>query len=156
MKFVLLTPASASEKWCDLAEEVYLEKINHFFKMNVQLLKPKKAARTESEFKRQAESEDILAQITNDDYVILFDERGDSQSSKEFAKTLQSGIGSSKKRVVFIIGGAFGVNELVRRRAQKVIKFSDMVFNHLVAKTVALEQIYRGLTIIRNLPYHND
>jgi 23S rRNA (pseudouridine1915-N3)-methyltransferase len=57
--------------------------------------------------------------------------------------------------VIFLIGGAFGVSEEVRSRAQLKVSFSAMVFNHLVAELVALEQIYRAFTIIKNLPYHN-
>lgn len=63
---------------------------------------------------------------------------------------------SGKKRSVFVIGGAFGVDETVKARAQKTICLSSMVLNHLVAKVVVLEQIYRSFTILGHLPYHNE
>jgi 23S rRNA (pseudouridine1915-N3)-methyltransferase len=156
MKFVLYNLATAKEAWADEAARLYTQKISHFNPFEIQTLKPKKSSREDAAVKKKEESELILSSLSNDDFVILFDERGKSFNSIEFSKKMESVLSSSKKRAVFIIGGAYGVSDEVRQRAQLVVTLSPMVMNHLLAQTVALEQIYRAFTIIRNLPYHNS
>ncbi|MBS1969013.1 MAG: 23S rRNA (pseudouridine(1915)-N(3))-methyltransferase RlmH [Bdellovibrionales bacterium] len=156
MKFVLYNLATAKEAWADEAARLYTQKISHFNPFEILTLKPKKSSRDEAAVKKKEESELILSSLSNDDFVILFDERGKSFNSIEFSKKIESVLSSSKKRAVFIIGGAYGVSDEVRSRAQLVVTLSPMVMNHLLAQTVALEQIYRAFTIIRNLPYHNS
>lgn len=156
MKFVLLTLTTAKETWAQEAKELYTQKLKPFVPFEIKELKPKKSSRDQKEFKLKEESQLILSELTSDDYVILFDERGKSLSSEEFSSQIEKIFLSGKKRAVFIIGGAFGVDDSIRKRAQVVVSFSRMVMNHLVAQTVALEQIYRGLSILKNLPYHNS
>lgn len=156
MKFILYNLATAKEVWAEEAARLYTQKISHFNSFEIQVLKPKKSSRDEAEQKKREESELILNSLSSDDYVILFDERGRSFNSIEFSKKIENILSSSKKRAVFIIGGAYGVTDDVRTRAQLVVSLSPFVMNHLLAQTVALEQIYRAFTILRNLPYHNS
>ncbi len=156
MKFVLYNLATAKEAWADEAARLYTQKISHFNPFEIQTLKPKKSSRDDAAVKKKEESELILFSLSQDDYVVLFDERGRSFSSIEFSKKIEGVLSSSKKRAVFIIGGAYGVSDEVRSRAQLVVTLSPMVMNHLLAQTVALEQIYRAFTILKNLPYHNS
>jgi 23S rRNA (pseudouridine1915-N3)-methyltransferase len=155
MKFVLYNLATAKEVWADEAANLYCQKISYFNPFEIQTLKPKKSSRQESAQKKKEESELILSSISKDDFVILFDERGKALNSTEFSKKVEGIFSSSKKRAVFIIGGPYGVSDEVRSRAQLVVMLSPMVMNHLLAQTVALEQIYRAFTILKNLPYHN-
>jgi 23S rRNA (pseudouridine1915-N3)-methyltransferase len=97
----------------------------------------------------------LLSVLAKDDFIVLFDERGKTFNSIEFSKKVENILSSSKRRGVFIIGGAYGVSDEVRARAQLVVTLSPMVMNHLLAQTVALEQIYRAFTILKNTPYHN-
>lgn len=156
MKFVLLTCATASEAWADEAEALYTKKISPFLPFEVRRLKIKKAAREEREQKIKTDSDALLAEIKSDDYVIVFDERGESFDSRKFAQKMESILNSGKKRTLFVVGGAYGFDDRVRSRAQMKVSLSKMVLNHLVAQTVALEQIYRSFAILKNLPYHND
>lgn len=156
MKFVVLTCASANEKWAEVAEDLYVQKISPFIPFEMKELKIPKSGRDDKEFKIKNDSQAILKELKPEDYVILFDERGNSFSSREFSAKVQNILNTGKKRAVFIIGGAFGVDDSVKSRADLQVSFSKMVFNHLVAQTVCLEQIYRAFTILKNLPYHND
>ncbi len=155
MKFILYNLATAKENWSEEVSELYKKKISHFIQFEIQTLKAKKSAREDADFKRNAESSLILGNINKDDYVVLFDERGSALDSIAFSKKIENILGSSKKRAVFIIGGAFGVNEMVRSRADLKISLSPMVMNHLMAQAMTLEQVYRSFTIIRKIPYHN-
>lgn len=156
MKFVLYNLATAKEPWAEQVTELYKKKISHFVGFDVQTLKPKKSAREDAEYKKREESELILKNITADDYVILLDERGSVLDSIKFAKKIETVMGSSKKRCVLIVGGAFGVTEDIRSRAQLVVSLSPMVMNHLMAQAMLLEQVYRAFTIIHKIPYHNS
>jgi len=102
MKIVLYTVATAREPWSDEAARLYTQKIAHFNSFEIQNLKPKKSSRDEAEQKKKAESELILSSLTNDDYVIVFDERGRALNSLDFSKKVENILGSSKKRAVLI------------------------------------------------------
>lgn len=155
MKFILYNLATAKEPWADEVNELYKKKISYFVPFDIQTLKTKKAAREDAAFKKSEESQLILKNLNGDDYVILFDEKGSVLNSIQFAKKIENVLGSSKKRAIFIIGGAFGVSEEVQKRADLKVSLSPMVMNHLMAQAMSLEQIYRALTIIKNIPYHN-
>lgn len=155
MKVILLNVATAKEPWADEAFKLYVKKIHHFVPFEIVSLKPKKSAREEAAIKKAEETQLIIDWLQKDDFVVLFDERGKSLDSVQFAKKVETTMSSGKKRIVFIIGGAFGVGEELRKRADLVVTLSPMVMNHLVAQTMALEQIYRAFTIIKGIPYHN-
>lgn len=156
MKIVLLTVNSAKEKWSEEVVQLYQKKLNHFFSFEIVNLKPKKYAREDSEVKRKSDSEQLLGQISSDDYVIVFDERGESLNSPQYAKKINSALNCGKKRIVLVLGGAFGLTEDVRKKAQLNVSLSSMVYNHLIAEAVILEQTYRAFTILKNIPYHNE
>lgn len=155
MKFVLYNLATAKEPWADEAARLYTAKINHYTSFEIQTLKPKKSARDEAPQKKKDESDLIRSSLLTSDYVVAFDERGKVFNSLEFAKKIDHILMSSKKRAVFVIGGAYGFTDEVRERADLVVSLSPMVMNHLLAQTVALEQIYRAFTILKNISYHN-
>ncbi|MFN8791797.1 MAG: 23S rRNA (pseudouridine(1915)-N(3))-methyltransferase RlmH [Bdellovibrionales bacterium] len=152
----LLTIMSSKSDWLERVCDEYSQKINHFEKFELIQIKSSKLAREEAQAKKKAESEAILKALRPDDYVILFDERGLAQSSVQFAKKIEKLHTAGTRRITFIIGGAFGVDESVQKRAQETWKLSELVMNHHVASTVALEQIYRAFTIMKNKPYHNE
>lgn len=152
----VLAVTENKEKWVRSANELYAEKLSHFAKCELLALKPYKSARGDTEEKITKESEAILKKIDSRDYVILCDERGKTYGSIDFSKVLQKTIESTgSASIVFVVGGAYGVSDEVRGRANLKLKLSEMVMNHYVAHTVLLEQIYRSFTIIKGLPYHN-
>ncbi|MFP5518420.1 MAG: 23S rRNA (pseudouridine(1915)-N(3))-methyltransferase RlmH [Bdellovibrionia bacterium] len=155
MKVVFLTVATAKEEWADQAIGLYLKKLNHFFPTEYRSLKPKKYSRDSSEIKKQEDSVLLLESISKDDFVFLLDEKGQTLDSLQFSKKIETVLMSGKKRIVFVVGGAFGVSEELKKRADLQLSLSKMVFNHLVAQVVVCEQVYRALTIKNNLPYHN-
>lgn len=155
MKAILFDFKTAKEEWFDLAVATYTKKLNPYIPFEVISLKSSKSDRDDAASKKKQESEDLLKKITSDDYVILFDEKGKDLDSIQFSKQIEAAQMSGKKRLVFIIGGAFGVSDDIKSRAQLKVSLSKMVMNHLVAETVALEQIYRSFTIIKRIPYHN-
>ena len=101
------------------------------------------------------ESERMLATLKPNDFVVLLDERGKMFDSPALSKVLTAPLEQSKK-VVIIIGGAYGVSQLVRDRANIVWSLSPLVFPHQLVRLILVEQLYRTQSIRSGLPYHND
>lgn len=105
-------------------------------------------------FTRHTESLKIMNAVRPNDYVILLDERGRTIKSEALASLINTAQ-THTRDIVLIIGGAHGVDESVLQRADTIISFGCSVFPHQLVRLMAIEQIYRSLTIIKGLPYHN-
>lgn len=92
---------------------------------------------------------------TPSDPIILLDERGKEFDSLEFSKLIDRYQIDSSKRLVFIIGGAYGVNDLVRERTSLTVSLSNMTFPHQIVRLILAEQIYRAFSIIKGGSYHH-
>lgn len=103
---------------------------------------------------RRDESRRLLQKIKADDYVILCDERGSQLSSEAFAAKI-SGI-LPPKRLVIVVGGAYGVDDSLRQRADFIWALSALVFPHQLMRLILAEQLYRAQTISTNHPYHHQ
>jgi 23S rRNA (pseudouridine1915-N3)-methyltransferase len=104
---------------------------------------------------RQDESERILATVSASDYVVLLDEAGRNITSPTLSAQLESQFNHSKRPVI-IIGGAYGVDERVRARADFTWSLSKLVFPHQLVRLIAIEQIYRAQSIASGTSYHHD
>jgi 23S rRNA (pseudouridine1915-N3)-methyltransferase len=101
---------------------------------------------------KQHESENILKHITKTDFVILLDETGSQISSNQLSEM----IFAANNNVVFVVGGAYGVDDNVFARANFVWSLSKLVFPHQIVRLLLSEQIYRAYTISINHPYHHS
>lgn len=104
---------------------------------------------------RQYESERILSHLGRNDFVVLLDERGKQLTSPAFSALL-SQVSGQMSDVTIVIGGAYGVNDELRRRANYMLSLSKMVFPHQLVRLILLEQIYRAQCIYHNHPYHHE
>lgn len=102
------------------------------------------------------EAAKILDKLKPDDHLILLDEKGKAYSSVEFSKFIEQKENQSLKKLVFLIGGAFGFDEMIYQRAQGSLSLSKMTFSHQLIRLLFLEQLYRAYTILHNFPYHNE
>lgn len=156
MKLALVTVGGQKEPWLLELSAEYERKIKHFVPFEIVRRKPAKLERASREAKREAESRLILGALSKDDVVVLCDERGAAVNSLKFSESFVKFFERGKPRVVVVIGGAFGASQELRQRADWTWSLSPLVLNHHVAQAVALEQLYRALTIWRNIPYHNE
>ena len=154
-KWILFDFKTAKEPWFEELSRLYEKKIKPFSAFEILHLKTIKVDRDEFEIKKKFEEKVILEKLSSDDYVIVLDEKGKKMDSIQFSNLVAKAAASGKKRGVFIIGGAFGLSDAVKKRSNVEICLSDMTMNHLVAETVLLEQFYRAQTILNRIPYHN-
>lgn len=104
---------------------------------------------------RQEESERLFAHLKSTDFVILLDERGHNLSSPQLTHQLTSCFNHSQS-VTIIIGGAYGVTESLRQRADVVWSLSNLVFPHQLVRLILIEQLYRAQEIDRGGRYHHS
>ena len=104
---------------------------------------------------KDAEGAAILKLIRPEDSVLLFDERGKDCDSPGLAALLDAELNDGTKRLVLIIGGAFGVSDAVMARADKTIRLSAMVFPHMLVRLIVVEQLYRAWSIRSGGKYHH-
>ncbi len=104
---------------------------------------------------KESEGAAILKQIKDDDLVVLFDERGKDITSEGLAALLDTALSEGTKRLVCIIGGAYGVSEEVAQRANKTLKLSSLVFPHMLVRLIVAEQLYRAMSIREGGKYHH-
>lgn len=104
---------------------------------------------------KESEGAAILRQIKEGDFVVLLDERGRDTDTPGLAALLEKHLTSGTKRLVYIIGGAFGVSEEVAKRANLTLKLSSLVFPHMLVRLILVEQLYRATSIIDGGKYHH-
>lgn len=155
MKLLLLAIGKQHDSLLADVINNYTKRLQHYCKPSWRLLDAAKGKIT-LDVARRTESSAIRAEITPDDFVILLDERGRQLSSPALAKLLEARQQQATKRVVFIIGGAYGVDDDLRKRADFVWSLSNLVFPHQLVRLILTEQIYRAFTIIKNEPYHHQ
>lgn len=104
----------------------------------------------------EKESENILSFLKKDDYVVLLDEEGSDMTSITFAEFLGEKMNDATRRMVFIIGGAYGVSDEVKTRANYIWRLSRLVFPHMVVRLLLVEQLYRAVSILQGGKYHHE
>lgn len=117
---------------------------------------PRNAARLAAPELMLAEAEIILRKLEPTDHLILLDEKGKAMDSVDFAGLLEKRMMHSGQRTVFLIGGAYGFAEPLRHRADGLLSLSKMTFSHQLVRLIFWEQLYRAVSIIHGLPYHNS
>ena len=99
------------------------------------------------------EGEKILSKIKDSDYVITLEIDGNSLDSLEVAKKINSNF-NSNKNLTFVIGGSYGLDDMVKLRSDYKLSFSRLTFPHQLFRVILLEQIYRAYKINNNENYH--
>ncbi len=116
----------------------------------------KNAKNMSADVLKQKEGETFLSKINKDDLLFLFDERGKQYSSVDFAHFIEKNQVNAVKKLVIVIGGAYGFSEEIYSRANGEISLSKMTFSHQMIRLFAVEQVYRAMTILKGEPYHNS
>jgi 23S rRNA (pseudouridine1915-N3)-methyltransferase len=157
MKIQFWSVGKAHEKYVEQGIQDFTKRISKYYPVEWRLFS---AARQtvnslEADIKKN-ESSSILQALQKDDYLVLLDERGKQLSSPLLANFIEQRANSSVRQLIFLIGGAFGVDDTVRNRANYTLALSHLVFPHQLVRLIIAEQVYRACTIIRNEKYHHE
>ena len=155
MKFRFIWPRSTADAELAVVLERYLNRVRHFFPVELIELAPERGRQAQSDVAiMRAQSARLLAAIPDRGYVVVLDERGQTIDSLKFAKWLERLTIDSPHGINFVIGGDVGFDDSVRKRADKLLALSPMTLPHQFARVILLEQIYRACTLMRNISYH--
>jgi 23S rRNA (pseudouridine1915-N3)-methyltransferase len=105
---------------------------------------------------QKAEAQLLLKSIPAKNFVILCDERGKDMTSRDFAAKLSEWQDGGLGNLTFIVGGADGVTDDIRAKANFTLSFGHLTWPHRLARVMLLEQIYRARQILAGHPYHRD
>lgn len=157
MKITLLQTGKTTEKHIAEGVETYSGRIRKFSGFEILTVPDLKNTKNMPPREQKLlEGKKILRVLGKNDYIVLLDEKGREFRSAEFAAWLQKQLISSGKRLVFIIGGAWGFSEDVVEKAELKMSVSKMTFPHQLVRLLFVEQLYRAFTIINNEPYHHE
>ena len=156
MKIKLLVVGKTSNTFIKSLISDYEDRINHFINYEIIKINLKKNKNISEKEIKKKEGIKILDRIEKKDYVVLFDENGKEYSSVEFSEFIKNKITNFSKKIIFVVGGAYGFSDDIYVRSNSLISLSKMTFSHQMIRIFILEQLYRAFTIINNHPYHNN
>ena len=157
MKITLL---SVGKTDCDAIAQLvdrYRKRINFYISFETLVVPDLKNRKNLSEKEQKMrEGNSLMKALQPSDYVVLLDDKGKRFSSVEFALFIEKKRHSVPKRLVFVVGGAYGFSDEIYARANEKLSLSKMTFTHQMVRLVFVEQLYRAMTILSNEPYHHE
>lgn len=157
MKVTLLVIGKTDATYLKEGLNEYTKRLKHYVNFEMVVIPDiRKAKNLGVENQKKREGELILIKKSAGKELHLFDEKGKSFSSREFAKFLEKKMLSGLKELVFVIGGPYGFSDLVYKNAASKISLSQLTFSHQMVRLLCTEQIYRAFTILKGEPYHHD
>jgi 23S rRNA (pseudouridine1915-N3)-methyltransferase len=156
VKLLLLALGKAHESYVKAGTEDFTKRINRYFKSEWKILAPpKNAGSLDDAALKKKEAALISQQLEDGDFLVALDERGSQVSSEKLAAFLQARANESVKRVVFLIGGAYGLDPAIIKQANFTWSLSPLTFPHQLVRLILSEQLYRACTILKNENYHH-
>lgn len=157
LKIRVLAVGKLRERYLASGIEEYRSRLGHYADLAIDEVVVTKASRLpEGPERNNAEGEEILRRISPGEFVIALDERGKELTSRVFSEFLQQRMNRGESRLCFVIGGAGGLSEAVKQRADYSLSLSRLTFPHQLCRLILVEQLYRSFTILHGTPYHKD
>ncbi len=156
MKIQFWTVGKAHEAYVKAGVEDFTKRISRYYPVEWVIIPvPKNAGMLSEMDLKKKEGETLLEWLQPDDYLVALDERGKNISSEGLAQFLQQRANESQKKLVFLIGGAYGIDEAVLKKAKLKWSLSALTFPHQLVRLILAESVYRACTILRNEKYHH-
>jgi len=134
----------------------FTKRLNNYFPVSWKIIPTvKNSSSLSMQDLRKKEGEAVLKLLGEGDFLVLLDERGKQLDSMQLAHMLQTRANESVRQLIFLIGGAFGVDEQVKKKAGITWSLSALTFPHQLVRLILAEQVYRACTILKNEKYHH-
>lgn len=157
MKITLIQIEKTSDAYIETGISVYQNRLKNYIVFDtITINMPKQVRQKPFEEQKRAEAQEIMKQIDPSDFLVCLDEKGKHLSSVKFAEFLNKRMVAGTRRLVFLIGGPFGIDKTVLDRAQYMLSLSEMTFSHQMIRLFFCEQVYRAFTILKNEKYHHE
>ena len=156
MKILLLQIDKTQDTYIRDGVDIYVKRLKNYISFDSHTIQVSKQIRQRTVNEQKLEEAKLILQfLTNEDELLVLDEKGKEMSSPEFSGFLSKKQNSSVKRLVFLIGGPFGFDQQIYQRANSLLSLSKMTFSHQMIRLFFVEQLYRAYTIIKNEKYHH-
>ena len=157
MKLHFWSVGKVHESYVKEGVELFTKRITHYYPVEWNIIPmPKNSSMLSEMDLKKREGETILNFLKQKDHLVLLEEKGQQLKTEELAGLIQARSNESVKNLIFLIGGAYGVSEAVKKRANFKWSLSSLVFPHQLVRLVLAEQVYRACTILRNEKYHHS
>ena len=159
MKITIACVGKIKEKYLTAGIEEFCKRLTPFCKLEIVAINEEKMPDDPTPATKQQvlekETQRLMAIIPENSYVFLLDVIGKQLSSPELADKMDALALAGNSHLTFVIGGAFGYTDALRKRADFAISFSKMTFTHQMIRLLLVEQIYRAYKIANHQKYHN-
>ncbi len=156
MKICFWVIGKTNEKYLEEGIRIYEKRLHHYLPFTMDIIPDvKSGGPLAAAMVKEKEGNLILAKLKPEDYLILLDEQGKSYDSVGFARYMEKNLHLPARRIIFLVGGAYGFSPEVYGRANDKLALSAMTFSHQMIRLFFCEQLYRAMTILRHEPYHN-
>jgi 23S rRNA (pseudouridine1915-N3)-methyltransferase len=156
MKIALWSVGKQHDAYVKSGIEEFTKRLSKYFAVEWQLIPvPKNATLLSESEMKQKEGESIRQYLKDDDYLVALDEYGKELTSEELGHFIQQRADTGVKRIVFLIGGAYGLDAAILKKAKFKWSLSKLTFPHQLVRLILAEQVYRACTILRNEKYHH-
>lgn len=157
MKIHFWSVGKAHEAYVKAGVDEFTKRISNYYPVEWTIIPvPKNSGMLSEADLKKKEGEIIIGWLQKDDYLVALDERGKQISSEGLAELIMKRGNESVKNLVFLIGGAYGIDEAVMKRANYKWSLSQLVFPHQLVRLILAEQVYRACSINRNEKYHHS
>lgn len=146
-----------NESYVEEGIQLFTKRISHYYKVEWKIIPPPKNAGSLSEDDlKKKEGEQVLQLLAKEDVLVALDEKGKQLYSEGLAELIQRKADDGCRNLIFLIGGAYGIDTAVLQRANFQWSLSQLVFPHQLVRLILAEQVYRACTISKNEKYHHQ
>lgn len=157
MQIVLTVLGKTKAQWLLDGEHEYIKRLAKYANFQMEVLPEiKKTAKLSENELLVREATSLRKNLKFGDVLVLLDDKGKKHNSLQMASSLQNLLNSPGKRVVFLVGGAYGFHPEIKKLAHQSWSLSPLTFSHQMVRVIFLEQLYRCFTILNNEPYHHE
>lgn len=156
MKLQILAVGNKMPSWVSEAFGEYAKRMPREAQLQLIEIKPeKRVSGKNTQQILDAERDRILPYLVGDSEKLVLDERGAQWTTVELAKAI-SGWQRNGRDVTFVIGGADGLHDNIKRAATRLLALSALTLPHAMVRVLLAEQLYRAISINQNHPYHRE
>lgn len=157
MKIQVWSIGKENDAYINEGIKVFQKRLQHYVDFELKLIPTVKqaASLSVSELKKQ-EGKMLLDMLQPSDYLVALYERGKTMTTLQLADFLQQRANAGARQVIILVGGAFGLDEPVLKRAQLQLSLSALTFPHQLVRLIITEQLYRAYSVLSNEKYHHE
>lgn len=155
MRIAIWSIAKKTDPLLEAGIREYADRLSRYIPLQMELIAPA-SPMADAQAARKIEADRILQRLKAKDCLVLLDERGHALSTSEWAAWMAERQMENIARLIFVIGGAYGVDESLKKHAHHVIALSRLTFPHQLVRLILTEQLYRVFTILHHQPYHHE